>query len=168
MKNLAAILTTLFLVTTAFAQIPETDQEASQAISKLDFIVGNWSGKGWMIGRDGERHSFTQTENIQFKLDSTVILIEGLGKNNGVIIHNALAIVSYNKTDKNYIFRSYLSTGQGGEFTGELMDGKFYWYPNENMRYIIYINDLGQWYETGEIKRENGWFQFLEMTLVKQ
>jgi hypothetical protein len=36
------------------------------------------------------------------------------------------------------------------------------------MRYIIYLNDKGQWHETGEMKRENDWFQFFEMTLDKK
>lgn len=79
-----------------------------------------------------------------------------------------MAIVTYDKADKNYNFSSYLSTGRSGDFKGELIDGKFYWYLNENMRYIISLNDKGQWYETGEMKGENDWFQFFEMTLDKK
>jgi hypothetical protein len=169
MKNITLIiLTTLFLITTAYSQGAETDKEAKEAISKLAFIVGDWSGTGWMMGRDGQKHTFMQTESIKFKVDSTVILIEGLGKDNGKIIHSALAIVTYNKVDKKYSFRSYLSTGRGGDFKADLSDGKFYWYPNETMRYVINLNDKGQWYETGEMKRENDWFQFFEMTLDKK
>ncbi|CAN5383873.1 hypothetical protein BH23BAC1_BH23BAC1_05400 [soil metagenome] len=35
------------------------------------------------------------------------------------------------------------------------------------MRYIINLNDQGQWYEKGEIKRNGNWLQFFEMTLDK-
>ena len=61
------------------------------------------------------------------------------------------------------IFR--LQNGQKGEFKGELIDGKFYWYPNENVRYVIWQNEKKQWYEKGEFKREGNWTQFFEMTL---
>ena len=120
------------------------------------------------MGRDGQKHPFNQTETIRFKLDSTAILIEGLGKSNEQVTHNAMAIVTYNRSENNYNFRSYLSTGRTGDFKAELIDGKFYWYPNDNMRYIIYLNDNGQWYETGEMSSDNAWFQFFEMTLDKQ
>lgn len=167
-KTILIIVMALFLFSfESYSQEAETDKEAQEAITKLEFIVGNWAGTGWTMGRHKQKHTFSQTERISFKLDSTAILIEGLGKHNEKIIHNAMAVVTYNKIDKNYNFQSYLSTGTGGNFSAELKDRKFYWYPNENMRYIIYLNDKGQWYEIGEIKRENEWFQFFEMTLDK-
>lgn len=166
-KNLLILFCLIFAIK-AFSQTPTTDLDAQSEIKKLSFIVGEWEGDGWMMGRDGSKHSFTQTENIQFKLDSTAILIEGLGKNNGHIIHNAMAIIAYNKQEKNYTFNSFLSTGHGGSFKAELKEEKLYWYPNENMRYIIYLNEKGQWYESGEMKRQDSWFQFFEMTLYKK
>jgi len=162
------ILFCLIFTLNAYSQAPKTDETVKSEIQKLAFIVGEWEGEGWMMGRDGSRNSFTQSEHIQFKLDSTAILIEGLGKNNGQIIHNAMAIVAYNKQEKNYTFNSFLSTGHGGSFKAELKEDKFYWYPNENMRYIIYLNEKGQWYEIGEMKRQDSWFQFFEMTLDKK
>lgn len=109
-----------------------------------------------------------QTETISFKIDSTAILIEGLGTSNGKVVHNAMAILSYNKADNNYTFHSYLANGREGKFKAELIDSKLYWYPMDNMRYIIFLNEYGQWYETGEMKRGEDWFQFFEMTLDRQ
>lgn len=166
LKLLTLICLTLTIKT--YSQAPTTDKTAKAEISKLGFIVGQWEGDGWMMGRDGNKGSFTQTENIQFKLDSTAILIEGLGKNNGQIIHNAMAIITYNKQEKNYTFNSFLSSGHGGSFKAELIEGKLHWYPNENMRYIISLNEKSQWYETGEMKRQDSWYQFFEMTLDKK
>jgi hypothetical protein len=158
----AVILTgTLFLN----AQMAQPDKESQRAMRDIGFIVGKWKGTGWIMGRDGARHHFDQAENVQFKLDSTVILVEGLGRTGEVVTHNALAVISYNKAEQNYTFRSYLSTGLGGTFTGEFKQETFYWYPNENMRYVIRINQEGQWYEKGEMNRGGEWFQFLEMTL---
>jgi hypothetical protein len=167
MKIILTIVLTAFLVIQSFSQSFETDSISKSKISDLGFMVGNWKGTGWMMGQGG-KSEFKQTEKIQFKLDSTLILIEGMGKANGIIVHNALAILTYNKKDKNYSFRSYLQNGQNGEFKAELIDNKLFWYPNENVRYTIWLNDNGQWYEKGEFKREENWNQFFEMTLVRE
>ncbi|MCX2743300.1 hypothetical protein OO013_05455 [Mangrovivirga sp. M17] len=161
------LLFSILFIVSSHGQSFETDSVSKSEISKLNFMTGKWEGKGWMIGPDRKKTEFEQTENIQFKLDSTTVLIEGVGKNNGLIVHNAMAIVSYDKDLGAYTFQSYLQNGRKGEFKGELIDGKFYWYPNENMRYIIELNENDQWYEVGEYKRENDWFQFFEMTLNK-
>lgn len=147
------------------AQQVQADQEAQSAIGKLGFISGEWEGTGWIMGRDGQRHNFVQTEDVQFKLDSTVLLIEGLGKTGDVVTHNALAVISYNKEEGNYLFRSYLSSGLGGTFSGEIKGDTFIWYPGEDMRYVIWINEEGQWQEKGEMNRIGNWFQFMEMKL---
>jgi len=167
MKIISTIVLTVLLINQSFSQSFETDSLSKSKISELAFMVGNWKGTGWMMGQGG-KSEFEQTEKIQFKLDSTAILIEGMGKANGKIVHNALAILTYNKTDNNYSFRSYLQNGQNAEFKAELIDKKLYWYPNENVRYIIWLNEKGQWYEKGEYKREDKWFQFFEMTLDKE
>lgn len=164
-KEILTVVIALFLGGQSFAQFFKTDSISKSEVTKLEFLVGNWEGKGWMMGRDGTKSEFDQTEKIEFKLDSTAILIEGQGKSNGMIVHNAMAIVSYNKEDVSYSFQSYLQNGQKNEFKGELINGKFHWYPNDNMRYIIWLNENGQWFETGEFNREGTWHQFFEMTL---
>lgn len=158
---------TLFVIffSESRAQSHETDAASKSEVSKLAFITGKWEGSGWMMGPGGQKSDFNQIEDIQFKIDSTAILIEGLGKSQGKIIHNALAIISYNKKEGNYLFQSYLHNGRKGEFKAELIDGKFYWYPRTNMRYIIELNEKDQWYEVGEMQQETNWFQFFEMTL---
>ncbi len=93
-----------FLLSQTFAQSTETDKISQSEISKLNFITGHWEVQGWMMGADGKKSEFEQTEKIQFKLDSTAILIEGLGKYKGKIIHNAMAIVSFNKENNDYTF----------------------------------------------------------------
>ncbi|MGW8315457.1 MAG: hypothetical protein ACWGNV_07645, partial [Bacteroidales bacterium] len=147
------------------AQQIQADRNAKRAILKLGFIVGEWKGSGWIMGSDGQRHNFIQSEDVQFKLDSTVILIEGLGRIGDVVAHNALGVISYNGEDQNYTFRSYLSTGQGGTFSAEIKGDTFVWHPGEDMRYVLWINEDGQWQEKGEMNRIGNWFQFLEMKL---
>ena len=164
MRSLLISALIVLITCQSFGQLSQTDAVSKSKITKLNFMVGKWKGTGWMHGKEG-KSNFNQTEEISFKLDSSAILIEGVGKSNGKIIHNALAILTYNKEDDNYVFRSYLSNGQNAEFKAELIDERFYWYPNENVRYVIWLKENGQWYEKGEYKRDANWYQFFEMTL---
>ena len=169
MKTTLSLLVFLLLsLSVSMGQMLETDSTSQAEISKLGFMVGKWKGAGWIMGRDQQRSSFEQTEDVQFKLDNTAILIEGLGKSNGLVTHNALAVISFNKEENSYNFQSYMSNGRSGSFKAELIENKLFWYPVDNIRYIIYINDEGQWYETGEMNRNEQWFQFFEMTLDKE
>ena len=136
MKTILIIALAIIFATHSYAQSSETDSISKSKISQLEFMVGNWNGTGWMMGRDGQKSEFDQSEKIKFKLDSTMVLVEGMGKSEGRIVHNALAIITYNKEEDKYVFRSYMQNGQSGEFPAELIDGKLYWYPNPNVRYI--------------------------------
>jgi hypothetical protein len=163
-----AMVVAWLMVFPAFGQQPETNPISQQAIEKLAFLSGEWKGTGWIMAEDGNRYEFDQTELVQLKLDGTALLIEGRGMSDGKVIHDALAVVTYNQKDKNYSFMAWLSNREGGEYRGELIDNFFYWYPGDNIRYIIYLNEKGQWYEKGEYNTGGGnWFQFFEMTLDK-
>lgn len=154
-------------IASSFSQEIYTDSISKKEIKKLAFLSGNWEGEGWMMDPNGERHSFQQTENVEFKLDSTSILIEGRGFANRQIVHDALAIVRYDKENKRYSFSSFLANGRGGNFYGEIKDQEFHWYPGQNMRYIIKV-DGNQWAEIGEMNRNGEWMQFFQMNLTKK
>ncbi|GAB3332704.1 hypothetical protein GCM10027429_12370 [Marivirga atlantica] len=168
MKKLSILILSLFVFSYLNAQPAQTDQIAKNEVSKLTFMEGYWEGTGWRYSADGQKHSFEQTEKVQFKLDGTAILVEGHGTSNGKTVHDAMAVITYDKEKQNFRFSSNLSDGKGGVFTGEIIDGKFYWYPNDFIRYIITVNNNGQWHEIGEMNRNGNWFQFFEMTLNKQ
>ncbi|RAI95359.1 hypothetical protein [Algoriphagus yeomjeoni] len=169
MKKFTLLVLAFYTITNiSFAQSGETDKTSQAEMKKLSFLVGEWSGSGWMMGQDRVKHTFNQSENIQFKLDSTAILIEGLGKSEGKIVHNAMAIITFTGKEDQFDFQSFLSSGQKGSFKSELIDGIYYWYPTESVRYIIQINEKGQWSEIGEFNQGDTWYPFLEMTLDKK
>ena len=57
------------------AQTPASGQRAE--MKKLDWLVGQWKGAGWMqMGPQG-RKEFTITETVEAKLDGLVLVIEG-------------------------------------------------------------------------------------------
>ncbi|WP_439882646.1 hypothetical protein ACSX1A_05635 [Pontibacter sp. MBLB2868] len=173
MKNLAFIFCMLFS-TLAFAQAPAspkpTVQEKMQA---LNWLTGKWQGQGWMSYGPNQKQTFDQTENIQYKLDNTLLQIEGLGKNGNRTIHDALALVSYNINTGKYTFNSYTAEGRQTSADATVENKKLIWQmeagPNRKIRYTIWLDDKNQWQEIGEMSTDNGqnWNKFFEMTLQK-
>ncbi len=170
MKNLKLNLLIYCLVGVIYAangQVYELNPDAQDAMKSLAFLEGNWEGKGWMMTQDQKRYEFDQTEEVKFQLSGTHLMIIGKGLSDGKVIHNALAIISPKAEQGKFDFSSFLQSGQKGSFRAELSDGKLYWYPSERVRYVIRINDSGQWHEIGEYDMGERWFQFFEMTLDK-
>ncbi len=151
----------------ANAQNFEVNKEAQQELKKIEFLVGEWSGSGWMMNQSREKMVFDQTESVNLKLNGTALLIEGKGSSEGKVVHNALAIITMAEGIAKYDFNSFLQSNQHGTFKAELIDQVFYWYPVENVRYVITINEKGQWHEIGEANSGGTWYQFFEMTLDK-
>lgn len=169
-KLLLLTVWSLLLSTTLMAQ-EKISPEKLEAMKQLEFMVGQWSGTGWRMDHQGQKQTFNQTENIQWKLDRAIMMIEGQGKKDDTVVHDALAIVSYNETEANYNFRSYLATGREGSYTATLEDNQtFIWTidaPGVTIRYTIQIKD-DHWHEIGEMKRGEQWFLFFEMDLKRK
>lgn len=149
---------------------PSITEDHLATMAKLDFLTGDWAGSGWMYVQGGQKVTFEQTEKVQWKLDKSIILIEGHGTSEGKTIHDALAIISYDPMQSDYQFKSYLANGRNGEYRLEVTGKQsLIWFleiPGQTIRYTLKINEKGQWYEIGEFKTgENSWYQFLEMTL---
>lgn len=158
------------------AQAPPAPDPAAQAaeIKKLEFLVGEWSGEGWMDMPGGKRETFTSWEKVVKKVNGTALLVEGLHKSKatGEVVHETLAMLTYDPGAKNYSFRTALANGRAGNFTGTVpSENVFVWgmnSPRSQIRYTIKLNDKGEWFEIGEFS-PNGenWRKFFEMTLRK-
>lgn len=171
MKNLSQIYLFVFCMTglwgTVQGQNYELSPESQEAMKPLAFLEGKWKGTGWMMSRDQQKYEFEQTEEVSFQLSGTHLMIKGQGVSDGKVIHHALAMISPTSEAGDFDFTSFLQSGQKGSFKSELIDGVLYWYPNDQVRYVIRLNDAGQWYEVGEYNMGENWFQFFEMTLDK-
>jgi len=147
------------------------------AITRLDYMVGEWSGEGWM-DFGGNRVTFRGTERIQKKLDGTVLLVEGhfLAKPPGataeVPVHSTLGVISFDPQAKKYQFASWLATGSSGERELTLDTAGWRWQmesPRGTIRYIMKLTDAGEWFEIGERTSDgSSWHKFFEMTLQKE
>jgi hypothetical protein len=169
------IFAVLLFVSAAGAQ--SVSAEAVESMKQVAVIVGEWEGSSWMLTPQGSREESTVQEKLQWKLDGTMILIEGLGKNReGRTVHNALGLLTYDVRTKQYTMRSYLSDGRITEARFEIL-GKdtFRWsYPFTQggrtmwIRYTLTFTDGNRWNEVGEYSaNEKDWTKFFEMNLVR-
>lgn len=159
-------------------QRPPKPQSQIDAISKLDFMVGDWSGSGWMQ-MGPTKFPFRGSEKIVKKLDGTSILVEGafLGKAPGseveVPVHSTLGVISFDPAAKKYRFATWLATGASGVHDLEILDDGKSWrwsvvHPSlGTTRYTTSFAD-GDWFEIGERSKDGKeWTKFFEMRLKK-
>ena len=159
-------------------QSPVPPAAQVEAVRKLDLWVGVWKGTGWVsTGRD-ERHDFTILEKVQRKVGDSVLLIEGRGtkkaeKGEDVVVHEALAVVSYDDKAKRYRWRGHDLRGQAIDVEPKVVDGGIEWgFKNEDrgvsVRFTIKFDER-RWHEVGETSTDGKtWHKFLEMTLERQ
>ena len=172
---LPGVVALLLAATPLPAQGP--DGSANRAgLDRLAFMVGRWTGEAWMQ-RGAERVHTTMTETVVPKLGGTVLQVDGLGVVPGPdtaaprVVHNALGIVSFDPATGTYTMRSYIGTGQSGDFTLTLVEGGVSWsreVPGGRIRNTAHIGK-GVWHEVGEFSRDGAtWVRIMEMNLRQE
>jgi hypothetical protein len=79
-----------------------------EAMRKLSFLAGHWSGPANIVRGPGEALHLTQTEDVEYKLDGLVLLVEGKGTGAvGKVQFGALATITYDDASQTYRFRAY-------------------------------------------------------------
>src|ERR1700719_5360258 len=75
---LAGAFMILFSLSLAAQQPVSNNVDAQrEAMRKLSFLAGHWSGPVTIVRGPGEPLHLTQTEDVEYKLDGLVLLIEG-------------------------------------------------------------------------------------------
>jgi hypothetical protein len=175
MKKFALLILLSILPVTIAAQ--QTPQPAPPSeMKKLDFLVGQWKGEGWIEFGQGGRRTFTINESVQRKVEGMVLLIEGLGtgKMGGqgvdVPVHKAFAIVDYDAASKLFRFRAYRAGTGAIDSQPQVGENSLIWGFHDarggDIKFTIKLNDKGQWFEIGEYSGDGKtWRKFMEMTL---
>lgn len=158
----------------AHAQAPDP-APVQEAIGRLDFMVGRWRGQAWQQ-RGGERVQTEMLEVVERKLGGAVLLVEGRGTvpvpgAEGRVVHHALGVISFDPQAGRYTLRSYLSTGQSGDFTLTPVEGGVSWtreVPGGRIRNTARYT-ASEWHEVGEFSRDgSSWTQVMELRLQKE
>lgn len=171
MKKRMAVVVCLML--SAVLAVSASDRDAETvAMEKLAFLVGEWSGQGWIrMGPEGQQ-TFDSTEIVESKIDGKALVVEGIHTGpGGEAVHHALGVFSWDPMAEKYRFQTYVAGRgagthsawfEGDDLIWEMMAGE------RRIRYVIEIDDEGRWHETGSIAMDDGPYEFFEMTLEKQ
>lgn len=175
MKSL--ILIALIMLGMKCAKAQGTAPESlKQELQKLSYMTGKWKGEASMRQPNGTLLKVNQEEEIQFKLDGTILVIEGTGRNpeDGKVLFNALAIVSFDQQKKEFKMKSHVMNGNQTDAYFKIQEeNHFEWgfdLPNNSkVRYNIKLNpDAKSWIEKGEYSPDgNMWYPYIEMNLTK-
>ena len=117
------------------------------------------------------RENFIGSENVQWKLDGSALLVEGKFNNeSGKVIHETLAVLTYNPSVKGYRFDTFLANGLSGQYDFKTVGDNFEWgfqIPAGTIRYTINTQN-DSWSEIGEFSRDGKtWMKTFEMTLKR-
>jgi len=124
-------------------------------MQKLAFLVGKWNGEVRLLhGPDQDLH---QTEEVQYKLDGLVLVIEGIGrrKSDGQPVIQALGMISFDDENGTYRMRAF----NGGRFLEsevKLLDpdkaiGWGFVLGEIMTNSVLRIDENGDWTELAEI-----------------
>ena len=144
-----------------------------EAMQKVAFLVGTWSGDATTQLGPNETVKVRQTEEVHFKLGGLVLLIEGTGRDlkTSEVKFNALATISWDEETKVYHFRAY-NDGRYLDADLKVPDKGFAWGYKAgpvDVRFMMHLDEQGQWVEVGDVKfGDNPAQRTFAMTLRKQ
>jgi len=122
-----------------------------EAMKKLAFLAGHWSGPATISRGPGEPLHVTQSEEVQYKLDGLVLLIEGTSRDaEGKVVFNALATISFDDTTGTYRFRAY-NAGHYLDTELTVPINGFSWSYDSGAAHInnsMHLTEKGEWAET--------------------
>jgi hypothetical protein len=142
------------------------------AMKKLHFLVGKWEGTGW-IQQGPQRQETKGTEQVQVKLQGKALLVEGLFADvaNGKVVHETMAVVTYDEKASKYRFNTYLYNRPNAEYELVLKDNGVAWQMKVGEGMFVDFTmgiDKGDWLEIGEVTMPGRpKMKFLEMRLKK-
>jgi hypothetical protein len=149
----SALLASLASFSLAQQRADSTEAQRA-AMRNLSFLAGHWSGPVTITRGPGEPLHLTQTEDVQYKLDGLVLLIQGQSTSaEGKVEFSALATVAYDDASHTYRFRAY---NDGHYIDAELSvvpDG-FSWGFNAGPAKIqnaMHLTGKGEWSESTDV-----------------
>jgi len=125
-----------------------------EAMHKLAFLSGHWSGPIAVTRGPGEPIHLTQTESVEYKLDGLVMLVEGKSVGvDGKSQFQALATLSFDDATHTYRIRTYHDGHYVDTELTMLADG-FSWGFASGPAHVVNTMHLtagGQWQETTDV-----------------
>jgi hypothetical protein len=181
MRHRCLTICSLLLITTAApaaAQLTAADPAARRdAMRRIAFLVGEWSGDARAMMGPGRPSTLRQTERVYYAVGGQVMVVEGVGRalNNGVVgdtVYHAFGTIEWTQ-ERGYQLRSTTLEGRTGTFPVTLADdGRGLSWRFEvaggQVRNVMTLTPDGAWHERGEFSRDGQqWFTTMEFTLQR-
>jgi len=153
---------------------PQLIENAQDKLKALSWLEGEWTGSSWMQMGPDRRESAGVREIAEFRLDGTLLLLEGRGTTDeGAVVHSAVGVISVDPATGDYAMRAYRPGGVYVDADLEVTDSGLVWgFDNPHagrIRYTVTHDEADNWVEHGEISRDGGqtWLPFFGMTLSR-
>ena len=148
--------------------------QSRREIANFSFMVGEWEGTGIYFTQSGQEE-FTVQEFIRYEIDSTILLLEGIGtdKSTNKKKHHAMAILYYDLPTQSLKLHSHISTGQSTVANVEKTGGRTFtwWFELPNGGKVSYEASFENeiWEEKGLfITQEGTRYPTMQMTLHRR
>lgn len=154
---LPAVFVLVFSLTPVAQQpAPSSVDTQREAMRKLSFLSGHWTGPITIFRGTGEPLRLIQTENVDYKLDGLVLLIEGQSTSaSGKVLFSALATIAYDDASHSYRFRSY-HDGHYLDTELSVPDHGFSWGFTSGPAHVV--NNM-------QLTAKGEWSEFTELTV---
>jgi hypothetical protein len=133
---------------------PDSLNVQRDPMRKLSFLAGHWSGPVTIIRGRAEPLHLTQTEEVDYKLDGLVLLIQGKSTSaDGKTQFSALATIAYDDASRTYRLRAY-NDGRYLDTELSVPDNGFSWSFTAGaapMVNTMYLTGNGEWNEVTEV-----------------
>ncbi len=150
----AAFMISLSLLLAAQQPVSNSVDVQRDAMRKLSFLTGHWSGPVAIVRGPGEPLHLTQTEDVAYKLDGLVLLVEGKSTGaDGKVQFSALATVAYDDASSMYRFRAY-NDGHYLDTELSVPDNGFSWSFTTGPAHIVntmHLTGKGAWDEVTDV-----------------
>ena len=153
------------------------DSVTLAAMRRLEFLIGDWQGTGTLQRGPGNSSTSRVRESAQWRLDGAGILVQGHGTAQmvpggpEVTVHDALAVITYDKANQRYRFMAWRGDGEPINPTLEVGDRRMVWSFQDprgfTIRFTMQITPEGHWNEVGEVNPNGTWYKFMEMNLTR-
>src|SRR5262245_56016062 len=103
----------ILILISAPALAQSHDARIPAEMRKLDFMVGEWQGEGWVEFGSGQRRTSKVKEVAQSKAGGQALMLEGLGKaklaskDEEIVVHDAFAIIWYDSQAKRFKMQAF-------------------------------------------------------------
>ena len=128
-------------------------------MEKMRFLAGTWVGEATVTTGDGKTIVLTQTEQVEYRLDGLLLVIEGTGRDtSGKVAFNAFAVVSFDSNSGTYRIRAW-NAGSYVETEMKVLGQGFEWSFERgpvSMTDRMTVDSQGRWAETSEAVLSDG------------